>query len=63
MSQSIDKGSFENLSLEQREDGVWILMLNRPAKRNALDIATIEELLRFFSAAPHAGVRAVVLAG
>lgn len=63
MSQSIDIGSFENLALEQREDGVWIVTLNRPSKRNALDIATIEELVRFFSAAPHIGVRAVVLAG
>lgn len=63
MSQSIDKGSFENLTLEQRDDGVWIVTLNRPSKRNALNIATIEELLRFFSAAPLAGVRAVVLAG
>lgn len=63
MQKTIDIASFENLALEARDDGVWIVTLNREAKRNALDIATIEELVRFFSAAPQAGVRAVVLAG
>ena len=63
MIHNIDASSFQNLALEARDDGVWIVTLNRPSKRNALNIATIEELVRFFSAAPHAGVRAVVLAG
>lgn len=59
----IDTSRFENLKLEDRGDGLWIVTLNRPSKRNALDIATIEELVDFFSTAPRAGVRAVVLAG
>ncbi len=63
MSRDIDQSSFENLSLTQHDDGVWVATLNRPSKRNALDIATIEELIRFFSQAPLCGVRAVVLAG
>lgn len=63
MSQSIDTGSFQKLDVQARDNGVWIVTLNRPAKRNALDIATIEELVRFFSAAPQSGVRVVVLAG
>ncbi len=63
MKKAIDPTTFENLALEARDNGVWIVTLNRPAKRNALDIATIEELVRFFSDAPQAGVAAVVLAG
>lgn len=45
------------------DKGVRAVTLDREAKRNALDLATIEELVTFFSAAPRAGVRAVVLAG
>ena len=63
MTRDIDPSSFAKLALEHHDDGVWIVTLNRPSKRNALDIATIEELVRFFSAAPLSGVRAVVLAG
>ena len=42
---------------------VWCWTLNRPAKRNAPDLATIDQLVDFVAAAPRAGVRAVVLAG
>lgn len=63
MALQIDISRFKNLAIETHEDGVWVVTLNRPAKRNALDIDTIEELVDFFSAAPRAGVRAVVLAG
>ena len=63
MTATLDPTAFRNLDIQAGEDGVWIVTLNRPAKRNALDIATIEELITFFSAAPRAGVRAVVLAG
>jgi len=51
-----------NLTLDLHPDGVLIATLNRPAKRNALDEASIEDLVALFSAAPRAGVRAVVLA-
>ena len=60
---AIDPASFTNLAIKPHDDGVWVVTLDRPTKRNALDLATIEELVRFFSDAPRAGVRAVVLAG
>ncbi|MCV6584283.1 MAG: crotonase/enoyl-CoA hydratase family protein [Marinibacterium sp.] len=52
-----------NLALEQHDDGVWVVTLNRPAKRNALDEATIEDLIELFSKAPRMGALAIVLAG
>ena len=54
--------AYENLRVERQSDGVWIVTLDRPAKRNALDAATIEELVRLFSGAQAAGARAIVLA-
>ncbi|MFC6637911.1 crotonase/enoyl-CoA hydratase family protein [Sulfitobacter sp. JBTF-M27] len=63
MTVQIDTSRYTNLALERQEDDVWIVTLNRPSKRNALDVDTIEELVDFFSTAPRAGVRAVVLAG
>ncbi|MBW6506672.1 MAG: crotonase/enoyl-CoA hydratase family protein [Rhodobacteraceae bacterium] len=52
----------ENLTLAVDGAGVATVTLNRAAKRNALDAATIEELIEVFSLVPRAGVRAVVLA-
>lgn len=63
MTLTIDLTRFKNIALEAHDDGVWVVTLNRPKKRNALDTDTIEELVEFFSIAPRAGVRAVVLAG
>lgn len=63
MPVTLDPARFTNLKIDPRDDGVWIVTLNRPHKRNALDIDTIEELVDFFSTAPRADVRAVVLAG
>ncbi|MDQ2092962.1 crotonase/enoyl-CoA hydratase family protein [Rhodalgimonas zhirmunskyi] len=60
---TIDISKFERLELDAREDGVWIVTLNRPEKRNALDVKTVEEMVDFFSNAQRAGVKAVVLAG
>ncbi len=51
-----------NLRLDDAGDGVLIATLNRPAKRNALNADSVEELVRLFDAVPKAGVRAVVLA-
>ena len=51
-----------NITLDLQSDGVLVATLNRPDKRNALDAASIEDLITLFSAAPRAGVRAVVLA-
>ncbi|WP_241560158.1 enoyl-CoA hydratase-related protein, partial [Solirhodobacter olei] len=50
------------MALELQQDGVLVATLNRPAKRNALDAATVEEMVRLFDTAPRAGVRAIVLA-
>ncbi|PIE15985.1 MAG: enoyl-CoA hydratase [Rhodobacterales bacterium] len=63
MDQKIDTSRYGNLALEEHDDGVWVVTLNRPKQRNALDISTINQLVDFFSTAPGAGVRAVVLAG
>lgn len=63
MTLQIDLTRFKNLAIDEPEDGIRVVTLNRPEKRNALDIDTIEELVDFFSVAPRAGVRAVVLAG
>ncbi|MBI6629426.1 crotonase/enoyl-CoA hydratase family protein [Pontibaca salina] len=63
MPVTLDPARFTNLRIDPHDDGVWVVTLNRPHKRNALDIDTIEELVDFFSTAPRADVRAVVLAG
>jgi enoyl-CoA hydratase/carnithine racemase len=52
---------FVNLLVDQQPDGVWIVTLNRPDKRNALNADTIEELVRLFSGAMTNGARAIVL--
>ena len=52
-----------NLAIDRQPDGVWIVTLNRPDKRNALNAATVEELVALFSTAATAGARAIVLAG
>jgi len=43
MTVEIDISRFTNLAIDAQEDGVWVVTLNRPTKRNALDIDTIEE--------------------
>ncbi|WP_299196665.1 methylthioacryloyl-CoA hydratase [uncultured Erythrobacter sp.] len=63
MDDVVNPASYENLELTERPGGLYILTVNRPSKRNALNVATIEELIRFFSGARQAGVRAVVLTG
>ncbi|MBT8460464.1 MAG: crotonase/enoyl-CoA hydratase family protein [Boseongicola sp.] len=63
MTIEIDAAAFKNLKVVPHDEGVWTVTLDRAKKRNALDLATIEELVEFFNLAPRAGVRAVVLAG
>ncbi|MFD3190808.1 methylthioacryloyl-CoA hydratase [Sedimentitalea sp. HM32M-2] len=63
MPLDLDISRFTNLAIDPQDDGVWVVTLNRPQKRNALDAATIEELVDFFSNAARADVKAVVLAG
>lgn len=57
------RDSFDNLLIETRDSGVDIVTLNRAAKCNALDVATVDELVDYFGTAHRRGVRAVVLAG
>ena len=63
MLKKVNSQVYYNLAIEERDNGVFVVSLNRPSKRNALDVATIEELVSFFSSAYQNGVRAVVLAG
>ncbi len=63
MTAAAELPPFENLRVARDEDGVWLVTLDRPAKRNALDAATIEELIALFSVAPRRDARAIVLAG
>ena len=51
----------ENLLVEVDGDGIATVTLNRPVKRNALDEATVEELVALFSLLPRTGVRVAVL--
>ncbi len=63
MLKKVNTQIYHNLEIEERDNGVFVVSLNRPSKRNALDVDTIEELVSFFSGAHQNGVRAVVLAG
>ena len=59
---TLDHLKLANFTLETHPDGVLLATLNRPAKRNALDEESIENLIELFSAIPRSDVRAVVLA-
>lgn len=58
----IETLELKKIRLDQHEDGVLVATLNRPAKRNALDADSVEDLVSLFSTVPRSGVRAVVLA-
>ena len=53
--------TFKTLLVALDGDGIATVTLNREAKRNALDAATIDELIDVFTALPRAGARACVL--
>lgn len=55
--------NFESLDLKHQDNGVCIVTLNRPEKRNALDASTVEQLVHLFSTAHREGIRAIVLTG
>ena len=63
MNNVVNPTTYERLSISARDNGLYVVTLNRPSKRNALDEVTIEELIRFFSGARLAGVKAVLLTG
>lgn len=50
-----------HLTLAVDAEGIATVTLNRPEKRNAVNAALVEDLIAVFSAAPRAGVRAVIL--
>ena len=54
---------FKTLAITADEAGVWVVMLNRPEKRNALSADGVEELVDLFSNAHRNGARAIVLSG
>lgn len=58
---SLDALTLTHTTLGVDDEGIATLALNRPQKRNALNAATVEELIDIFSTLPRAGVRAVVL--
>ena len=61
MLEKIDTFALENLALIADDDGIVQVILSRPAKRNALNAETIEELISVFSQLPRMGARAIVL--
>ena len=61
LPKSIDALELEFTRISGDTDGIAALTLSRPDKRNALNAATVEELIDIFTVVPRAGVRAVVL--
>lgn len=57
----IEDLSLANLAVTIDAEGIATVALNRPAKRNALDATTVDELIALFARIPREGVRAVVL--
>lgn len=58
---NLDQLELQNILLEVDNGGIATVTLNRPAKRNALDLATIDELVDIFATLPRAGIRAAIL--
>jgi len=63
MQDVVNPATYETLDISARDNGLYVVTLNRPEKRNALNVAMVEELIRFFSGARMAGVKAVLLTG
>ena len=57
----IEKLGLQMLRVKVDDDGIATVTLDRAAKRNALNAATVEDLVALFSLLPRTGVRAVVL--
>lgn len=58
---TIESRSLKNITVEIDDAGIARVTLARPAKRNALDAQTIEELIALFIELPKRDARAVVL--
>jgi len=63
MQDVVNPATYQTLDISARDNGLYVVTLNRPEKRNALNVATVEELIRFFSGGRMAGVKAVLLTG
>lgn len=56
--------AYENVLLEEKEPGVWLLTVNRPKSLNALNSATLEEIERAAAQAAAApGARVLLVTG
>ncbi|MBE0617223.1 MAG: enoyl-CoA hydratase/isomerase family protein, partial [Proteobacteria bacterium] len=56
--------AYENIILEEREPGIYLLTVNRPKVLNALNAATVAEIEAAVGAVGEAsGARALVLTG
>ncbi|MDO5640963.1 MAG: crotonase/enoyl-CoA hydratase family protein [Paracoccus sp. (in: a-proteobacteria)] len=53
----------EHSLIDIDDHGIATVTLNRPARRNALNTALIDELISIFSALPRDGIRACILRG
>jgi len=58
---SLDSLTLSHLKLAVDAAGIATVTLDRATKRNALNAATVEDLIAVFSALPRAGVRAAIL--
>lgn len=57
----LDNLTLSHLRLDVDGEGIATVTLDREAKRNALNAASIEDLITIFSTLPRAGVRAAIL--
>ncbi|GAB4268248.1 MAG: enoyl-CoA hydratase-related protein [Deferrisomatales bacterium] len=56
--------SYENVLLEEREEGIYLLTVNRPKVLNALSVRTVEEIgAAAAEAASRPGARALLITG
>ena len=59
----IEDLTLTHLRVDMDEDGIATVTLDREAKRNALNAATVEDLIAVFSTLPRVGARVAVLRG
>jgi enoyl-CoA hydratase/carnithine racemase len=60
---ALDSLTLSHTTVSVDADGIATLTLDRAEKRNALNAATVEDLIDIFTVLPRSGVRAVILRG
>ena len=60
---NLDSLTLSHTTVSVDADGIATLTLDRAEKRNALNAATVEDLIDIFTVIPRSGVRAVILRG